>query len=183
MTEEALPGSDARAESDSGSVAATVQLPQQMRLLSALVVLLGLGVFLALPFVLSIGSVVFLPLVSAVVLTVILSPVADRMAAWGLPNVLASLLALLLFFGVVILAFALILQPAIALFDELPRIIDQVGVRFGELRDSFTWMTQINERLRALAGEETGSPACTGARTGHAHVRQAGRSDARGSGT
>ena len=37
---------------------------QELRLISSLVVLLALGLFLALPFVLSIGSVVFLPLVS-----------------------------------------------------------------------------------------------------------------------
>ena len=35
---------------------------QELRLLSTLVLLLGVGLFLALPFVLSIGSVVFLPL-------------------------------------------------------------------------------------------------------------------------
>ena len=48
-----------------------------MRLVSALVVILGLGLFMALPFVLSIGSVVFLPLVTAIVLTIILSPLAE----------------------------------------------------------------------------------------------------------
>ncbi|MBU2342109.1 MAG: AI-2E family transporter, partial [Alphaproteobacteria bacterium] len=39
---------------------------QELRLISALVLLIGLGLFLALPFVLSIGSVVFLPLTAAV---------------------------------------------------------------------------------------------------------------------
>ena len=44
---------------------------QQLRLMSSLVVLIGIGLFLALPFVLSIGSVVFLPLVTAVLLTIL----------------------------------------------------------------------------------------------------------------
>lgn len=140
---------------DSARTAASLPATQELRLISALVLLLGVGVFLALPFVLSIGSVVFLPLVSAVVLTVILSPAADRMAAWGLPNVLASLLALVLFFAVVILAVALIVQPAVALFDRLPAMIDRVGLRFYELRDNFGWMTQINEKLRVLMGERS----------------------------
>ncbi len=52
-----------------------------LRLISALVLLLAIGLFLALPFVLSIGSVVFLPLVSAIILTIVLSPLADRLAA------------------------------------------------------------------------------------------------------
>ncbi|MGN6497928.1 MAG: AI-2E family transporter, partial [Tsuneonella sp.] len=89
---------------------------QELRLISALVVLLGVGLFLALPFVLSIGSVVFLPLVTALILTIILSPLADRLAAWGLPNTLASLLSLLVFFAILVLALALILQPAMSMF-------------------------------------------------------------------
>ena len=50
---------------------------EDLRLISALVVLIGVGLFLALPFVLSIGSVVFLPIAAALVLTVILTPLAD----------------------------------------------------------------------------------------------------------
>lgn len=151
----AVPDVDGSAPQTAASPDAS-QATQELRLISALVLLLGFSVFLALPFVLSIGSVVFLPLVSAVVLTVILSPAADRMATWGVPNVLASLMALLLFIAVVVLAFALILQPAVALFDRLPQMIDQVGVRFGEVRDNFGWMTQLNEKLRDLTGAQNG---------------------------
>jgi len=147
---------DGIAAAEVGEAAEPRQAAQQLRLISALVLMLGLGVFLALPFVLSIGSVVFLPLVSALVLTVILSPAADRMTALGVPNVLASLLALLFFLAVVVLALALILQPAVALFDRLPQMIDQVGVRFGELRDNFGWMTQLNDKLADLMGERSG---------------------------
>lgn len=125
---------------------------QELRLISALVLLLGLGLFLALPFVLSIGAVVFLPLVTAIVLTVILSPLADRMAAWGLPNILASLFSLVLFIGVLMLALALILQPAIAMFDSLPAMAERVGQRFMDLRDQFAWVATVNERLSRIVG-------------------------------
>ena len=100
---------------------------QELRLISALVVILGIGLFLALPFVLSIGSVVFLPLVTALILTIILSPLADKLAGFGLPNVLASLLSLLAFFAIVLLALALILQPAVSMFDSLPAIFENLG--------------------------------------------------------
>ncbi len=123
---------------------------QELRLISSLVLLIGLGLFLALPFVLSIGSVVFLPLVTAIVLTVILSPLADKLNGWGLPNALASFIALLVFFAVLLLALALILQPAVALFDQLPAMFDRVGLRFGELREQFAWLGQINEQLARL---------------------------------
>ena len=126
---------------------------QELRLLSALVLLIGVGLFLALPFVLSIGSVVFLPLVTALLLTILLSPLADRLAKFGLPNVLASLGALAVFLGILLLSLALILQPALALFDEIPEIANQVGARFAELRDEFAWLAIANEELAKLMGE------------------------------
>ena len=122
-------------------------------MISALVLLLGLGLFLALPFVLSIGAVVFLPLTTAIILTIILSPLADRLAGWGLPNVLASLIALLTFFAILLLALALILQPAVDLFDSVPAMADRVGDRFAELRDEFEWIALVNEQLSALMGQ------------------------------
>jgi predicted PurR-regulated permease PerM len=125
---------------------------QELRLISALVLILGLGLFLALPFVLSIGSVVFLPLVTALILTIVLAPLADKLAGWGLPNVLASLVALLALLAGLVLAGLLILQPAIVLFDTLPTIIDQIGQRFGELREQFSWLAVANDRLAELTG-------------------------------
>ncbi|EDL48449.1 AI-2E family transporter [Erythrobacter sp. SD-21] len=129
---------------------------QELRLISALVVLIGLGVFFALPFVLSIGSVVFLPVVTAIILTVILSPLADKLTGLGLPNALSSLVSLLVFFAILLLALALILQPAITLFDELPDLFQQVGERFTELRNQFAWVAQINEQLAALVDRGEG---------------------------
>ncbi len=125
---------------------------QELRLISALVVILGVGLFLALPFVLSIGSVLFLPLVTALILTIVLSPLADKLAGWGLPNVLASLVALLALFAALALAGLLIFQPAIVLFETLPKIVDQIGQRFTELRDQFGWVTSASKRLSELTG-------------------------------
>ncbi len=121
--------------------------------MSALVLLFGLGLFLALPFVLSIGSVVFLPLVTAVLLTILLSPLADWFARIGLPNVAASLFALIVFLGVLLAALALILQPALELFEELPTITERVSARFSDLRDEFEWLAMANRELAALMGD------------------------------
>lgn len=123
---------------------------QELRLMSALVVLIGMGLFLALPFVLSIGSVVFLPVVTAVVLTIVLSPLADRLYGWGVPNGLASLLALVVFFAILIAALGLILQPAVALFDGVPVLLRQVGARFSQLQDEFAWIGQLNRQLAEM---------------------------------
>lgn len=129
---------------------------QELRLVSSLVLLIGVGLFLALPFVLSIGSVVFLPLVSALVLTVILSPLADRLNGWGLPNALAALVSLLVFIAILLLALALILQPAIALFDDIPAMAQRVIARFGEVQQQFAWIGRINDQLADLMNREKG---------------------------
>lgn len=121
--------------------------------MSALVVLLGIGLFLALPFVLSIGSVVFLPLVTAVLLSILLSPLADQLARLGLPNVLASLTSLLVFLGVLLLALGLILQPALELFEQIPEIAGQVGQRFEDLRGEFEWIAIANAELAKIMGD------------------------------
>jgi predicted PurR-regulated permease PerM len=125
---------------------------QELRLISALVILIGIGLFLALPFVLSIGSVVFLPIVTALILTILLSPMADHLSGWGLPNALASLAALIVFMMVVILALSLVMQPAVTLFDQVPMMANKVGEHFTRWRNEFSWIAVANERLADLIG-------------------------------
>lgn len=66
--------------------AASTELDHRARLQSAMVLLMGIGLFLALPFVLSIGAVVFLPPVTAVIFTIVLSPLADRLIRLDCPT-------------------------------------------------------------------------------------------------
>ncbi|MCX7677067.1 MAG: AI-2E family transporter [Alteraurantiacibacter sp.] len=126
---------------------------QELRLMSALVVLLALGLFLALPFVLSIGAVVFLPLVTAIILTILLAPLADKLARWGLPNFLASLASLLLLLAVLALALTVVLRPAVSLYDQMPAMIARVGDHFSQLQGSLAWITRLNEQIAAIIGE------------------------------
>lgn len=128
---------------------------QELRLISALVLLLGIGLFLALPFVLSIGSVVFLPLVTAILLTILLSPLADKLSAFGLQNILASLGSLLVFLVIVVAALALVLQPAVNMIDAAPEMARQVGDRFAQLRNEFDWLASLNRQLAALMGQSS----------------------------
>ena len=127
---------------------------EELRLISALVVLMAVGLFLALPFVLSIGSVVFLPLVTAIILTIILSPLADRLSQAGLPNVLSSFLALVAFLGIVILALTAVFRPAVGLFDQVPAMLNRIGEHFSRLQASFAWVSELNSQLLELTGRE-----------------------------
>ncbi len=125
---------------------------QELRLISALVVILGIGLFLALPFVLSIGSVVFLPITTAILLTIILSPLADRLSGWGLPNILSSLLAILIFLALLVAALLTILQPALDLIDTLPTFLSRIGERILQLRGAFAWMADAAAQLERVLG-------------------------------
>ena len=127
---------------------------QELRLISSVVLLMALGLFLALPFVLSIGAVVFLPLVTAIVLTIILSPLADRLSQAGLPNVLSSLLALLVFLAVVVLALTAVFRPAVGLFDEVPAMLRRIGEHFSRLQTELAWVSELNSQLLELTGRE-----------------------------
>jgi predicted PurR-regulated permease PerM len=129
---------------------------EELRLISALVVLMAVGLFLALPFVLSIGSVVFLPLVTAIILTIVLSPLADRLAQFGLPNFLASILALLAFLVILSLALTAVLRPAVALFDDVPAMIDRIGEHFENLQGGLVWVSQLNDQITRIIGAEKG---------------------------
>jgi len=125
---------------------------EELRLMSALVVLLAIGLFLALPFVLSIGSVVFLPLVTAIILTIVLSPLADKLAQIGLPNPLASFLALVLLLAVIALALGAVLRPALTLFQDVPAMVDRIGRHFSEMQGALAWFAQINEKVTHIVG-------------------------------
>ena len=129
---------------------------EDLRLISALVVLMAVGLFLALPFVLSIGSVVFLPLVAAIILTIVLSPLADRLAQIGLPNFLASFLALLALLAILSLALTAVLRPAVLLFDDVPAMIERIGEHFENLQGTLVWVSRLNDQITRIVGTEQG---------------------------
>jgi len=129
---------------------------EELRLISALVVLMAVGLFLALPFVLSIGSVVFLPLTTAIILMIVLSPLADRLAQIGLPNFIASFLALLVFLAIVSLALTAVMRPAVALFDDVPAMVERIGRHFQNLRGNFAWVSQLNDQVARIIGTDKG---------------------------
>ncbi|MBC2669977.1 AI-2E family transporter [Novosphingobium piscinae] len=130
---------------------------QELRLISTLVAMLGIGLFLALPFVLSIGAAVFLPLVSALVLSLVLTPLAAQLSRLGLPNVLASMLAVFLLIAVLLVVVALILQPAIALLDDFPGMLTRASQQIARLRNNLDWINDVNRAVARISGRPPAS--------------------------
>lgn len=125
---------------------------EELRLVSVLVVIMGLSLLMALPFVLSAGQVVFLPLVTAAILSVVLAPLADQMNRVGIPNVLSSFIAVIALIGIVVVALLLILQPAAEMLDRFPAMVSKASEQFSRLRSNFDWVNDLNKMLSRLAG-------------------------------
>lgn len=125
---------------------------EQVRLISALVLILGTGLILALPFILAEASVVFLPVTCALVLSIALSPMADRLVRLRVPNFLASLLAVVGVIGAVAAVLMLILLPAADMIERVPTMVNAATQEFTNLRSSFGWVNDINRQLAKLSG-------------------------------
>ncbi|WP_353227996.1 AI-2E family transporter [Novosphingobium sp.] len=131
---------------------------QQVRLQSSIVLLLMAGLVIALPFILTLGAVVVQPPVTALVLSIVLSPLADRLTRFGVPNMLASFMAILVMIGVIIVVLAVILQPAFDMVDQVPAMAREITRRFAQLRDNFQWVGEFNRQLARLGGPIAGQP-------------------------
>jgi predicted PurR-regulated permease PerM len=127
---------------------------EELRLVSVLVVIMGLSLAMALPFVLSAGQVVFLPLVCAGVLSVVLAPAADQLNRVGVPNVLSSFIAVVALIALVVASLLLILQPASVMLERTPAMVASVTEQFSQVRSNFDWVNDINRLLSRLAGRQ-----------------------------
>lgn len=123
------------------------------RLLSTIVLLLGLAVMLVLPFVLQAASSFFLPILAAVVIGVILSPLADALCRIGLPNAVSSALSVLALILVMCGAVLLILQPALNLADKMPEISTAIGARAAELRGLVSSVSDFSRQIGKMSGQ------------------------------
>lgn len=125
---------------------------QEVRMVSALVLLIGIALFLALPFVLSIGAIVFLPFVAGIFLSILLAPLANRLIRWRVPPMLAALLSIIAFFALVVLVLGLILQPALDTFDRFPQMLTKISAELTQLRGNLDWLNDLNRQLARLSG-------------------------------
>ena len=123
-----------------------------------IVLLLMAGLVVALPFILSQCAVVVQPPVTALVLSIVLSPLADRLTRIGIPNMLASFMAILVMIGIIIVALAVILQPAFDMVDQVPAMAREIARRFAQLRDNFAWISEFTRQINHLSGPLAGPP-------------------------
>ena len=127
--------------------------PTTDRHLSAIVLLFGLALMLALPFALSAGAAFILPVLTAMVIAVVLSPLADALCRTGLPNWAASFLAVMLLILIMGAGVLMILQPALDLADRMPEISRAIGARAADLRGLVASVSDFTHQLGKIAGQ------------------------------
>lgn len=108
------------------------------RLLAALTLMGGVGLFLALPFALKAGSEFFLPLTAAIVIAIALVPALEWLERRGLPAALSAFICVIVFLGVANAALASIVVPAWQWVRLLPERIEQIQSNVKPLIDFYS---------------------------------------------
>lgn len=126
------------------------------RLFSTTIFLLSLGLFLALPFVLSAGAVFFRPLFAAIVIMLMLMPLTNGLTKLGIPNAISSFFAVLAFLFFLAFGFLLILQPALELAEQFPDITNILQERLVDIRQFTSSVSQMGTEFSATVGEAKG---------------------------
>lgn len=110
------------------------------RLLAALTLIAGGGLFLAMPFALRAGAEFFLPLTAALVVAVALVPLLEWLERRRVPSSFAAFVCIALFLSVANIAVALIVVPAANWFARLPE-------RAGQIRANLSPLIEIYSNL------------------------------------
>jgi predicted PurR-regulated permease PerM len=67
---------------------------------------------------------------------------------------LASLISLVAFLAILILALTAVFRPAVGLFDEMPAMLARIGEHFSQLRNDFAWISALNRQFAELLGHD-----------------------------
>lgn len=127
------------------------------RLLSALVILFGIALALALPFALREGAVFFMPVTVAMVVALMLVPLLEWLERRGLPAGVAALVALVLFLVIANATLVMIVIPASEWVRMLPEHAAQVRANISPVVDAFNALEKLGDQLAAAVGQQASS--------------------------
>jgi predicted PurR-regulated permease PerM len=122
------------------------------RLLTALVLIAGTGLVVALPFALKAGAEFFLPTTIALVVAIALVPVLEWFERHRVPSALAAGLCVILFLAAANVALAAIVVPAVDFFQQLPERLERIQRNLQPLVELYSSLqSYANRTLRHLA--------------------------------
>jgi predicted PurR-regulated permease PerM len=122
------------------------------RLLASMALSGGIGLLMALPFVLRAGVEFFMPLTAGLVIAIALVPFLEWMERRRVPSALAAAIALILFLVVANTALVLIIVPATDWFRILPERIPHIQANLAPLIDVYANLQRfVDETVQMLA--------------------------------
>ena len=122
------------------------------RLLASIALTSGIGLCLALPFVLREGAEFFLPLTAALVIAIALVPFLEWMERRRVPSSVAALMAVIAFLLVANTALVLIVGPAADWFRLLPQRLPKIQNNLAPLIDFYSQLQRfVDETVQMLA--------------------------------
>ena len=127
------------------------------RLLAALTLMAGIGLFLALPFALRAGAEFFLPVTAGLVIAIALVPLLEWLERRRVPSPLAALLCVAFFLALANIAVVSILVPATDWFALLPDRISRIRTTLSPLIDIYASIEQFIDQTAALLARHPGA--------------------------
>ncbi|MBU0556338.1 MAG: AI-2E family transporter [Alphaproteobacteria bacterium] len=135
---------------------------ERNRLVASIALFAGLGVLLALPFVLRAAGGFLLPLTVALVIAICLVPFLEWLERRRIPSALAALIALVAFLFAVNAALVLIVVPAVDWIAQLPERIGQIKTTLEPVIRLYTEAQGFIDGLLRLVTETRGAPVSEG---------------------
>lgn len=113
------------------------------------IALIGMG-FVAFVFVLYFGQILLAPIFLAIVVGLMVGPIADRFENLGLPSGLSAAITVLLFIVLIAVVLTALAMPLSAWVDELPRIWQRLQSEVAKWQGVLVAMENIGESIRNL---------------------------------
>ncbi len=124
------------------------------RLLSAMVILSGFGLFLAAPFALKAGSTFFMPVTVAIVISLMLVPVLEWLERHRVPAALAALLSILLLFAIANAVLVMIVIPAADWVRMVPANAERIRNNIAPIVDAFHRLDTLSNQVATAVGQQ-----------------------------
>lgn len=135
------------------------------RLLAALTLIAGGGLFLGMPFALRAGAEFFLPVTAALVVAVALVPLLEWLERRRVPSPLAAFACIGLFLGAANVAVALIVVPAANWFARLPERAGQVRANLSPLLEIYSNLERFVDDLVHIFARKPAAAATVAVQT------------------
>jgi len=140
----------ARAEdetSDEARMLAETISVKRDRLLASLTLIAGVGLVVALPFVLRSGAEFFMPVTAALVVAIALVPLLEWFERRGVPSRLAAGLCVIVFLVIAVFAIASIVVPATDWVAQVPHRIPKVRAALEPVFDLYKNLDRFIDRI------------------------------------